>query len=203
MKSTPAAVTAAFLLTTVGFADARAEGPGACDCAVTPTEASPAPAPAPRLPRWGVGVQFTALTLSSEMWSEPSRFEGSGLHLRFRLRPRWVLEGSFAHVEDAELGDTRDALTIAVQFHPRPTARWDLYLLAGAGMTAPGVDRTYHERGSTQDPNLQFGGGVERRFGSVGVSAELRILRGTARNDANQMTETDGGMAAVGATYYF
>jgi|JI10StandDraft_1071094.scaffolds.fasta_scaffold1051606_2 hypothetical protein len=203
MKPTPTLLAAAFLVTSVAIDHARADAPGVCDCAVTPADAAPAPTRSPQLPRWGVGAHVAALSLDSEMWSEPSGFTGAGIHLRVRLWPRWVVEGTFAHVADDELGDARDVLSVAVQFHPRPTARWDLYALAGAGQTFPGIGRTYHERGSTQDPNLQLGGGVERRVGDVGLAAEVRLLRGTASDDATGDVTTEGVLATAGASYYF
>ncbi|MEZ4399392.1 MAG: hypothetical protein R3B06_05205 [Kofleriaceae bacterium] len=199
---------AAILTTTVGIADAYADGPGACACEVP---AAPDPTQAGRLPRWGVGLQLTSLSLASDGATAASAWQGGGLQLRYRVSPRWVLELSAAQVTDATGGDARSAAALLAQFHPRPAARWDLYVVAGAGATAAADPMlTDDARAASQAGNVQLGGGVERRLGKVGLSAEVRLVTGappdastTARMPAPGPRASHGGTATVGATYYF
>lgn len=235
MFATRPAIAAAFLATTlaatVASADVAADGiagaatvgaPGACDCAVTaPTSAAP-PRAAPHLPRWGVGAHLASLSLAEPgaMDDPGTPFAGAGLQLRYRLRPRWQLELTAAHAQeqdvDAAVARHVDAAALAILFHPRPYARWDLYLLAGVGATSDGdPDLTDAEREASRVGDVQLGAGVERRFGRIGVAAELRLLaREPADADAAaRMTDgtaaateaqpRNGGALTLGATYYF
>jgi hypothetical protein len=219
MFATRPAFAAAFLATTLAATAARADGPpGACDCEVTPT-ATAAPAPAPRLPRWGVGLHLASLTLAdpAAMDDRGAGYAGGGVWVRYRLAPRWQLELTAAPVEEQDVDPATarqvDAGSLAVMFHPRPYARWDLYLLAGVGGTSDGApDLTDEQRDASQVGDLQLGAGVERRFGRIGVAAELRMLaREPAPAAAARMTDgaaaseerRGGGGLTVGATYYF
>lgn len=147
-------------------------------------------------------------------------FAGAGLQLRYRLRPRWQLELTAAHAQeqdvDAAVARHVDAAALAILFHPRPYARWDLYLLAGVGATSDGdPDLTDAEREASRVGDVQLGAGVERRFGRIGVAAELRLLAREPADAAAAARMTDGTAAAteaqprnggaltLGATYYF
>ena len=222
MFATRPAIAAAFLATTLVATVAHADGPpGACECGVTPAP-SAAPAAAPRLPRWGVGAHLTSLSLSEPgaMDDRGTPFAGAGLQLRYRLRPRWQLDLTAAHVQEQDVDEAVarhvDAAALAILFHPRPYARWDLYLLAGLGATSDGdPDLTDAEREASQIGDLQLGAGVERRFGRIGVAAELRLLAREPADDAAAARMTDapgaaddgqdrsGGALTLGATYYF
>ena len=239
MFATRPAIAAAFLATTVaatvasadvatdgsagaGAGAATAGAPGACDCAVA---AAPPAAPAraePHLPRWGVGAHLASLSLAEPgaMDDRGTPFAGAGVQLRYRLRPRWQLELTAAHAQeqdvDAAVARHVDAAALAILFHPRPYARWDLYLLAGVGVTSDGApDLTDAEREASRVGDVQLGAGVERRFGRIGVAAELRLLArepAAAAPTARMTDGTDaaaepqarsGGALTLGATYYF
>ncbi len=221
MFATRPAIAAAFLATTLVATVAHADGPpGACECGVTPT---PSPTAArPSLPRWGVGAHLASLSLAEPgaMDDRGTPFAGAGVQLRYRLRPRWQLELTAAHAQeqdvDAAVARHVDAAALAILFHPRPYARWDLYLLAGVGVTSDGApDLTDAEREASRVGDVQLGAGVERRFGRIGVAAELRLLArepAAAAPTARMTDGTDaaaepqarsGGALTLGATYYF
>lgn len=235
MFATRPAIAAAFLATTVAAtvasADVATDGsagaatvgaPGACDCAVAAATNPAPPSAAPHLPRWGVGAHLASLSLAEPgaMDDRGTPFAGAGLQLRYRLRPRWQLELTAAHAQeqdvDAAVARHVDAAALAILFHPRPYARWDLYLLAGVGVTSDGApDLTDAEREASRVGDVQLGAGVERRFGRIGVAAELRLLArepAAAAPTARMTDGTDaaaepqarsGGALTLGATYYF
>ena len=222
MFATRPAVVAAFLATTVAASIARADGPpGTCECAVTPAAA---PAAHAGLPRWGVGLHLASLSLpdpgAMTDRGDAPQYGGAGLQVRYRLTPRWQLELTAAHVEeqvaDGAAARTLDAGALAVLFHPRPYARWDWYLLAGVGGTHDADPALTDEaRQASHVADVQVGGGVERRFGRVGVAAELRLLARQPADDAAATRMTDaaggdattdrpgGGALTVAGTYYF
>lgn len=221
MFATRLAVAAAFLATAVVATVAHADGPpGACECGVTATP-SAAPTARPGLPRWGVGAHLASISLAEPgaMDDRGTPFAGAGLQLRYRLRPRWQLELTAAHAQeqdvDAAVARHVDAAALAILFHPRPYARWDLYLLAGLGATSDGApDLTDAEREASRVGDVQLGAGVERRIGRIGLAAELRLLAREPAADAPAARMTEGGTAApdasrsggaltIGATYYF
>lgn len=237
MFATRPAIAAAFLATTVAAtvasADVATDGsagagaatvgaPGACDCAVAAATNPAPPRAEPHLPRWGVGAHLASLSLAEPgaMDDRGTPFAGAGLQLRYRLRPRWQLELTAAHAQeqdvDAAVARHVDAAALAILFHPRPYARWDLYLLAGVGVTSDGApDLTDAEREASRVGDVQLGAGVERRFGRIGVAAELRLLArepAAAAPTARMTDGTDaaaepqarsGGALTLGATYYF
>ena len=239
MFATRPAIAAAFLATTVaatvasadvatdgsagaGAGAATAGAPGACDCAVAAAPPAAPPRAEPHLPRWGVGAHLASLSLAEPgaMDDRGTPFAGAGLQLRYRLRPRWQLELTAAHAQeqdvDAAVARHVDAAALAILFHPRPYARWDLYLLAGVGVTSDGApDLTDAEREASRVGDVQLGAGVERRFGRIGVAAELRLLArepAAAAPTARMTDGTDaaaepqarsGGALTLGATYYF
>jgi hypothetical protein len=88
--------------------------------------------------------------------------------------------------------------------------------LAGLGATRDGdPGLTDDQRQASQVGDLQLGAGVERRFGRIGVAAELRLLAREPAADADLARMTDGtgaaaddparsgGALTIGATYYF
>ncbi|MBL8621296.1 MAG: hypothetical protein JNK64_08335 [Myxococcales bacterium] len=223
MFATRPAIAAAFLATTLVATVAHADGPpGACECGVTPTPDAPSAAPRPSLPRWGVGAHLASVSLAEPgaMDDRGTPYAGAGLQLRYRLRPRWQLELTAAHVQEQDVDEAVarhvDAAALAILFHPRPYARWDLYLLAGLGATSDGdPDLTDAQREASQVGDVQLGAGVERRFGRIGVAAELRLLAREPADDGAAARMTDGtgattddaqrsgGALTIGASYYF
>jgi hypothetical protein len=210
--------------------------PGACAC--------PAPAPPPAPPdvvaapvvimpvysgwdgrqHWGIGLRATSLGLrTGDDPNSEMHYVGGGLQLRYRLNARWELELSAEHVTEqrdgqgvVEGGAELASGTLAALFHMRPYARWDWYLLAGAGGTQDGrKDLTDEQRKASAQGHVHLGVGVERRFHHLGIAAELRAV-GMAKKDdpaGAKMTDTtgtttsdpqqSGGQFNLAATYYF
>lgn len=230
--SSPLRVAIAVTLTAAGLtaaaATAAAQGgpPGTCACAapIAPGVA------AADLPRWGVGLRMTSLTLAPEGTPDAeTEYGGAGLQVRYRVAPRWQLELSFDHLRehraDGTDGDRQlKSGTLAALYHLQPHARWDWYVLAGVGATGDGrPDRSADQRHASQASHGHLGAGVERRFRRFGIAAELRAV-GIAPPDAGHgdkaaPTPTDpsttiptqeierqgqsGGQLSVAATYYF
>jgi hypothetical protein len=236
MFSTPRlAITAALSTTalagmvlTSGTAAAQV-GPGACDCAVAPGPVVVV-APAPQLPKWGIGLRVTSLTLAPE--SNPdaeTEYGGGGLQLRYRLAPRWQLELAVDHVneklEDGTMGTRQlDSVTLAAQYHFRPYHRWDWYAMVGIGGTANGdPDISDEEREASSVGHFALGVGLERRWTHLAIGAELRAVGLAPREDAQDAPQTEpvrptgmtvptqeivsegasGGQLSIAATYYF
>lgn len=217
MFATRPTLAAVFLATTAAATVAHADaGPGACDCAVT-ADATPTAAPRPALPRWGLGLHLQSMTVAdpAAMDDAGTHYGGAGLQVRYRLSPRWQLELAAGHVTEQDVDEAvarhLDTVALSALYHLRPYARWDLYLVAGLGATSDGdPDATDEAREASRTGDVQLGVGVERRFGRIGLGAELRAVFQAERetDDAARMTTGDdqrrgAGKLALGATYYF
>ncbi|HUQ02502.1 MAG TPA: outer membrane beta-barrel protein [Kofleriaceae bacterium] len=222
-----AALSTAGLAGTYGAARAQV-GPGACDCAVAPAPVVVV-APAPQLPKWGIGLRMTSLTLAPE--SNPdaeTQYGGGGLQLRYRLAPRWQLELALDHVqeqlEDGTMGTRQlDSATLAAQYHFRPYNRWDWYAMVGIGGTSNGdPEISDEEREASSVGHVALGVGLERRWNHLAIGAELRAVGIAPREEAKDVPQTDpvrptgmtvpgvaenegasGGQLTIAATYYF
>jgi hypothetical protein len=221
---TPARLAAVAVATMSSLAAGRVaiadDGPpGMCECAVlAPVVATPARGWDGR--KLSVGVRVTSLGLRDESApdAEPASYGGGGLHVRYRFTARWelelALEGLREHREDGmESVAGYDAGAIAVRYHLTPRSRWDWFALVGVGGMTPTYDGEPLEGGELG--TFQLGGGVERRFGRVGVAAELRAVGAApAEHDAGpparMPVEADpdrrglsGGQLSVAASYHF
>jgi Outer membrane protein beta-barrel domain len=162
--------------------------PGACDCSVPVPTAAPA---APELPRWAIGLSLSSTSLNTKDGGADTQTQwgGGGLEARYRIAPRWELgvafEGARERLADGSQGDRMLALdTVSARYHFNPYARWDLYAIAGVGAAQI---RDVNDGSSTQAPVRgagELGGGLERRFGHIGVAAELRLVAIAAPKDA-------------------
>lgn len=232
MSTTPCLVALATitagLAVTASTAAAQEGPPGACACAL-PAAPVVAVVVEERLPTWGIGLRATSLALAPESTPDAeTQYGGGGLQLRYRLAPRWQLELSVDHVrerlEDGGEGTRQlESVTLAALYHLRPHARWDWYLLAGIGGTGDGdPDASDEAREASQMGHVHLGVGLERRFGHLGVGAELRAVgMAPAEHDhddapaqpssAAAMTVpsaapeagVSGGQFSIAATYYF
>jgi hypothetical protein len=223
-----AALSTAGIAATVSTADAQV-GPGACDCAVAPAPVVVVEAP-PQLPKWGIGLRMTSLTLAPE--SNPdaeTQYGGGGLQLRYRAAPRWQLELAFDHVqeqlENGEMGTRElDSAMLALQYHFRPYNRWDWYAMVGIGGIADGnPDISDEQREASQQGQFALGLGLERRWTHLAIGAEFRAVGVAPREDEDVPVMTEpvrptgstvptqpvedegisGGQLSIAATYYF
>lgn len=233
-------VTSALAATTLLAAGgiARADGPpGTCDCTVA--VAAPAQSPWWDSRRIGVGLHVGGMSVHPEGAegddAATTDFGGGGLHVSYRIAPRWRVElRTDSLQEQLESGEPGDAqlgmVTLGAAFHLTPHRRWDWYLLAGFGGASDArEDATEAEVEASAMGVGYLGVGVERRWGRLGVAAELRALGLSPADDADDadappaMTDArggtvpgviddgdgaardglSGGQLTIGATYYF
>ena len=210
--------SAAFVLAAAApaFAQPVAYGP--------PGEAAPAVivAAAPELPRWSVGLDLSSISLADKNTpDQKTEWGGGGLQIGFRLFPHWELglDLTGATEKRADGGDGRRLMLpmLTAKWHPAPYARWDFYVLGGVGGAA-----IYDA--SVKDPrsdraSAALGVGIERRFGHLGVAAELRAIgvspvNADAQPQAMPLVSTTtmptpadngygGGSFSVGVAYEF
>ncbi|HTJ46965.1 MAG TPA: hypothetical protein VL463_32905 [Kofleriaceae bacterium] len=146
--------------------------------AMTPVTPVIVASPAPELPRWSIALRVSSFGIAPKDQDpnvEPDHYSGGGVELRYRLAPRWELgvlgQGGGQMLDDGSQGPGSfgmDLLTARV--HLDPYARWDFYGTAGIGAAVMNVvgEAEQKPRGAGM-----LGFGVERRFGHIGVSAEL------------------------------
>lgn len=173
---------------------------------------------------WGVGLRTVSKALrdaEADDDVEPTEFGGGGLQLRYRSSARWefelAIEGSSAELYDGDLVHHSAGATLAVLYHMRPHRNWDWYLLAGVGGTEERFEQT--NKGDTEDlvfsqAHVHLGVGLERRFRSFGIGAELRLIGAgldPEAGDAPRYMEgaapvpesSSGGQFNLTGTYYF
>ncbi len=218
-----ATLTAVALGLLIAAAPAAAQAPGQGPGGYNPAPAPPPPAP-PRIETWSVGAHIASLSLAPKgdnSGDAQTDMGGGGLHVRYRMTPRWGFELSLDDVKgDIADGMTRESgsATLSVALHLRPGHRWDWYLLAGFGGGTEKVTRQSKSGDSIEETfnqsHAQLGAGLERRFGSFGVSAELRLIGAKVdpdKGDAPSYTdmtapipfESSGGSFRLAGTYYF
>ena len=177
------AFAAPFALALTAAASAHAQPafapPGECDCPAP--AAVVAAAPMPELPRWSIGLALTSTSLADKNTpDQPSEWGGGEWRLGFRVFPHWELGlelgGAVEKLAGDQDGRKLGMSLLTVKWHPAPYARWDFYAIAGAGAAAI-------TEANASDPNPKadrgagmLGIGLERRWGHIGVSAELRGL---------------------------
>ena len=195
--------------------------PGMCSCTAPAAVAAVVPA----LPRWSVGLRLTSSYTVDKDTNDKTDWSGASIDGYFRIAPRWELGlelgggGDHDPVTGAK-GELLMSMELAMaRFHPWPYARWDLYAVGGlGGAVIRNVD------GPARDPDRTVGTlgfGVERRFGHLAVSLELRSFglsaprQSDAQPEAAAMTTTttpaaplssgalDGGSFSLAASYEF
>jgi hypothetical protein len=175
--------------------------PGMCACGGAPVVAVVLPA----LPRWSVGLRMTGTTTVDKDTNDKTDWGGGGLDAYYRIAPRWELglefDGARQQLPDgAGPGDQRlDMALVTARFHPWPYAVWDVYGIAGiGGASIANVDATQAkaDRGAGA-----LGVGVERRFGHLAVSLEVRSIgiSSVRQSDAQPEVMTTTTMAPAPA----
>lgn len=190
-----------------------------------PGEAAPAVivAAAPELPRWSIGLDLSSISLADKNTPDaPSPWGGGGLRIGFRLFPHWELgldlTGATEKLADGSDGRRLSMPMLVAKWHPAPYARWDFYALAGAG--AASIYDAGEANPKADRASAALGVGVERRFGHLGISAELRAIgispvNADAQPQAMPLVSTTttaptpadsgygGGAFTIGAAYEF
>jgi hypothetical protein len=184
---------------------APARGPFAAVVVATP------PKPLDLQKRFGVSGRITSLGLSDG--TTDSEYGGGGIAASYRINRRWEVVVALDAL-DAEQGPDLHSTTLEARFHLTPHRRWDWYAIAGIGAlhevplegeeTDEGVSRA----------RLHLGIGLQRRFRSWSVGAELHSVGVGPRQEAEMSTArtttpmaTDeglqGGQLTMGATLFF
>lgn len=198
---------------------------------VTPVPVAPVPVVivvAPEPPRWGIGLHLGGMGVKSEADLDDDDAQKTdlgviGVQLRFRLHRRWELELDLSHMEgelEGPGGLTRSsgAVVLGGMFHINPDSRWLWSILAGVGGTR---DRVWFEKDGDRETQAELAGGlfrigvgVERRFDSLGIAAQLYGV-GLERNDEELdgpayvgrdgpvPERSSGGLFQIVGNYYF
>jgi hypothetical protein len=183
----------------------------------------------PEPPRWGIGLHLGGMGVESEAElddgdaAQKTDLGVLGVQLRFRLHRRWELELDLSHMEgelEGPGGLTRSsgAVVLGGMFHINPDSRWLWSVLAGVGGTR---DRVWFEKDGDRETQAEFAGGlfrigvgVERRFDSLGIAAQLYGV-GLERNDEELdgpafvgregpvPERSSGGLFQIVGNYYF
>ncbi len=188
--------------------------------------APPAPAPvAPRVQKWSVGVSLATTELQGNAYdSQPMVFNGAQFAVRYRGWRHLELELSFGggrqNYEDGTEGPlSMGTGMLAARYRFNPNAPWNMFLMAGVGMTKiADHDASDYEREGSERSHAAIGIGLERRWSSFAISAELRALAVGESQDEMDVyydgygygygyEEPDrglsGGTAQIGASFYF
>jgi hypothetical protein len=193
--------------------------PGMCECGAAPVVAYVLPA----LPRWSVGLRMTASETVDKDTNDKTDWGGGGIDAYYRIAPRWELglefDGARQQLPDGGgPGDQRlDMALVTARFHPWPYAVWDVYGIAGIGGASIASVDTTNPKADRGAGALGFG--VERRFGHLAVSLELRsigvssVKQAAAQPDVMTTTtappaaspagDLNGGSFSLAASYEF
>ena len=182
-----------------GFAAALAGEAAAQPGYYRPPEPAPIPVaePAPAARNWGIGLRTTGLSITSEADENNTiELQGAGAHLRYRLAPAWRAELTFegaSNEKDKEATFQRSSgmATLGLHYIFNPYSRWNWYAIGGIGRTSSEITYTGANGGEAvetfEEQHFHLGLGLERRFESISIGAELRAV-GLSRDD----TEGDG-----------
>jgi hypothetical protein len=186
---------------------ARAQAPG--DCAVV----APATGRDVMADRFSVGFGVGSIGLAPPKATDTTNYGIAELAFRFRLTPHFELEAAFSGGDSQDKTTTLGVGAVGVRYRFHPADDWNVWFMGafgGATITTT-ADMTSVER-----PIAELGAGIERRFGHLGLQAELRAIAAgeptatvttTARSVTvapDPSTDTLGGAElTLGATYYF
>jgi hypothetical protein len=171
--------------------------------------------------RWSVGLSAGTLSLAPDHDAEQTEFSIGELALRFRVTPRFELEGTVGGGRedrgDGDLEVMTAALGARIRFNPE--GRWNWFLMGGLGAAAvTRHDATDDERDDATQPLAMIGIGVERRFRHFALQLEARgVAIGDGDRDRDEMDapaarvvsgstqhqNLGGGSLTFGASYYF
>jgi hypothetical protein len=144
-----------------------------------PAPLAPAVEPPPAPARWGIGVRLGSLEVTDADNDEASwSMAGLGAHVRLRLTEAWRLELTVdAMSTEPEAVVERDTVFANLGLHYVFTSHsdWNLYALVALGGAA--TELRYADGTSEEfaESLAQVGLGLERRFDSLSVGAELRL----------------------------
>jgi hypothetical protein len=169
----------------------------------------------------GLNLGAMSLTVDDDVAQNETQFRTAELSIRYRATPRFEIElllsGGRQVLEDGEDGElAMGGGTLAARYRFRPHQAWNWWLMGGFGTTV--IERhnsTEDERANANRGHVAFGVGLERRFRSFALHAELRGVAVGPRTDemetdgrgslgdARTGANLSGGLFNFGASFYF
>jgi hypothetical protein len=160
--------------------------------------------------RWSVDLALGGESLKAKRdGAEAVGFGGLELAARFRIRP--AIEVALALQAAGNQGISTAGIFAEFRYHFMAERPWSPFACAALGIASAadksGTDTEKKGRGA-----LRLGGGIERRFGALGIEATLRLV-GIAENKEVMAVTTRGQELArygasgaelvIGGTYYW
>jgi opacity protein-like surface antigen len=184
--------------------------------------------------RWALGLSLGSMGIAPEGQPDnATRFTIAELALRFRVTPHLELDlavgGGRERTVDGADGDREVGQgMLALRYRFQSEAQWNWFVMGGIGGAAvTRHDATDQERDDAMQPAAMLGIGIERRFHSFALQAELRAIGfgERKRNDAvppmpvepamstptpvlpaevvTSSEKRNGGTLTIGVAYYF
>ncbi len=172
--------------------------------------AYPPPAPSPQQPGFGIGLHVRGMSLVDTEIDEPEPEDfkglgGSGLHLRYRLNKRFGVELGMDALANVAESRKHSSVQLSAVLHLTPRGNWNWYVLAGFGGGTDEITHSGHDYKFEQGSG-HLGMGLERRFGRIGLGAEIRsiaVVRDEHRPELGLPEGSSGATVDLGATFYF
>lgn len=199
----------ALLLVVLAAGTAHAQAPGQ-----VPAQPVAPAAPSVMDDRWSASLGLMSEGLTPKSSGSNTQFGGVELAGHYRFTPALQLGLSFLGAGSA---GNLSTVGIFIDMHYRffPDNPWNLYALGSLGV-AGAADNHANTNEQKARGALRLGLGGERRFGHVGIDAELFLVhvgantvpptpRSTSSATAQKLERDalNGGALVVGATFYF
>jgi hypothetical protein len=197
----------AVLVLATGTAYAQAPGE-------MPSQPVPQSAPTVMNDRWAISLGLMSEGLTPKSSGSNVQFGGIDVAGHYRFTPALELGLSFLAAGSA---GNLAAAGLAIDMHYRffPENPWNFYALGALGVTSAGDQHANNDEKKGRG-TLHLGLGGERRFGHIGVGAQLFLIhvgdntvpalpRSTSSATAQKLERDalNGGALVVGGTIYF
>lgn len=209
----------AMVMVCAGVGVASAQAPGEMPPSAVPTQPGAQPGviaqPGVMDERWAVALSLAPETITAQVDAAPQiHFTTLELSGRYRILP--ALEGAVTLVAGGASSGTNlqeGGFFVDARYRIKPASAWNGIVDAGLGALSMASPNAINADRKAR-PAIRIGGGVERRFGALGISASLFIIAVGANMSstdsgpnmtANQLARESlggGGLTLCGA-YYF
>ena len=156
--------------------------------------------------RWSVGLDIGSVsTQLANTANDPTNYDVGELSLRFRISPRFELEGVIGGGGEAQRDNNQGNRTIQTaslnaRIRFNPYGHWNWFLMGGIGEVAMSYDgASKDEIDASRRPMVSLGVGLEHRWNQFALQAQLKFgAIGPTKND--QMVATPQADGSVGYT---